>query len=194
MNKNEVLLNEVSTFLCGETQQHCSDSSICFDNSKCVVSNLNASNNNGLGGGSMITMNSCLSGTNVEYSQGVNGLDNYEVVSGGYAHNFEKCNFVNCTFSTNLLFTSNNIITLISCVIWNIKNKQLVISGNAISIVDCVTNCETNPSITKASYFVPNRIFIGAKKCSLCTYLHNNYYIHRTNMFMLSILLILYCS
>ena len=170
MNTNEFLLNDSTTCLCGKTAKLCSDSSISIYLSKVVVEEYNASNNYGVHGASFIEIRSGVDGSKVEYSQCIDCKDTYEIISLDKWYKAEKCNFIDCASCNYVIYESgDNMMTLISCLFWNLNKAQLSHSGHVIKLINCTSNCETSPSVERVSDFLPNIIRIATKECAIIT-------------------------
>jgi hypothetical protein len=160
------VLEQLSLRYCGVSSTKCTDSSIALAYSKAFVHNYNASRNYGISGSSMLSMYSSLAGTELKYMQGVECCDSFEIETWNTAIKVDKTNFINTNDRYCLLWeNANNLITLDSCILWNLSKTTLSDGNRIIRLVNCTSNQETNPKVTIVTDLYTFPIII--KSCAL---------------------------
>ena len=168
IDTKEANINQTSTCLCGESPTLCGDSSIFIISCKTVLQNINASKNYGTFGGGIASFYTSLTGTKVSYLQGYDCVDAFELVTYIDFIKFENINFINTSDKNNVFWESNNnLIECVSCLFWNIKFNVLSYGNLVISLINCTSNMDTTPTVTKISSFNPNPIVINNRICQM---------------------------
>lgn len=190
--KKEVAMSDFSTFLCGMTDKLCSDSSISIESSKNDIRQYNATENYGVEGASFIQFLSCIDESFVEYCQAINCKDNYAITSVYNWYQACNCNFINTTHCRSIVWqNTNNRITFVSCLFWNIGNPQISNAGYALTLTNCLANCETSPTST-LSEFYPNKIIVNFKSCKFASKI--TCYVKRRDELSLSLFMMILLS
>jgi hypothetical protein len=166
VDSNEANIEETSTRLSGISDSECTDSCISISNCKTTLFLINATHNYGIGGASICRVFRSSSGSKFSYLQGCENKDDNEIESWENEITIERSNFINITDKVSVFWeNSNDLIECISCVFWNMNNKVLS-SHSRISCINCTSNNDTSPSLTKIDLFEPNPVFVRNDLCN----------------------------
>ena len=164
---NKICIHEVSTRLCGASEKLCTDSSICIKNCGADLFCINASNNDGVAGAAIVSLQGC-EDADISYMQGSDCYDSFLMEAKTKPITIKKSNFIN--FAENhyvLAESSSGLITCISCLFWNIINAQLSYASRTVNLINCTSDSEKAESITFISVYNPYRIIPKLKACKI---------------------------
>ena len=161
VNKNKIVIDMVSTYQCGPASDLCSDSSIRASSVFAKVSNVNATDNYGFMGSSVIGLDSAIIDSSVRYSQDVSGRDYTSMHSVDKHYYVYNSNFINQTSHSCVCWSSKDyLLSFESCVFWNFGG--ITFCNCACNFKTCVSNGDVS-GVTKTDVYSVNIIVF--KKC-----------------------------